>query len=200
YDPASNLLSRTDARGVVVLYGYDALNRIMIKRYSDGTPTVTYTYDASAVPNAKGRLTSVSSVVSSHQYDEYDVLGRVKRSTQVTDGQSYSMSYGYDLVGNLITQMYPTGRVVTTSYDTANRISGVSGQKSGEAPKIYASSFSYAAHAGVQTVQLGNGLWEHTSYNARLQPIQIGLGTSSTNASVLRLEYSYGTTNNNGNG
>jgi YD repeat-containing protein len=199
YDNNGNLKQKTDARGVVTRYDYDALNRVTMKSYSDGTSTVTYTYDTSAVPNATGRLTSVSSAVSSSRSDEYDALGRVKRSTQVTDGQSYTMSYGYDLAGNVIMQTYPSGRVVTTSYDTANRLSGVSGQKSGEGPKTYASSFSYTAHAGLQAVQLGNGLWEHTRYNARLQPIQIGLGTSSTDASVLQLDYAYGTTNNNGN-
>jgi len=51
-------------------------------------------------------------------------------------------------------------------------------------------------------VQLGNGLFEHTNFNARLQPTQIGLGTTTTGAtsiSVLGLDYSFGTTNNNGN-
>jgi len=52
------------------------------------------------------------------------------------------------------------------------------------------------------TVQLGNGLFEHTDFNSRLQPTQIGLGTTTTGAasiSVLGLDYLFGTTNNNGN-
>jgi RHS repeat-associated protein len=59
-------------------------------------------------------------------------------------------------------------------------------------------------------MKLGNGLWEHTNFNSRLQSTQIGLGTTSSGAgstSVLGLDYTYGvivggaldTTKNNGN-
>jgi len=48
-------------------------------------------------------------------------------------------------------------------------------------------------------MQLGNNLWETASFNARLQPIQVGVGLSNTDTSKLRLNYNYGTTDNNGN-
>jgi RHS repeat-associated protein len=57
----------------------------------------------------------------------------------------------------------------------------------------------YTAHGAVSVMKLGNGLWEHTSFNTRLRPTQIGLGTSSTDSSTMGLSYSYGTTANNGN-
>lgn len=46
---------------------------------------------------------------------------------------------------------------------------------------------------------LGNGKVEHTSFNSRLQPTLIGLGTSTTDSSTLKLDYTYGSTANNGN-
>jgi YD repeat-containing protein len=46
YDAVGNLQSKTDARGVETSYSYDALNRVVQKTYTDGTPAVTYTYDA----------------------------------------------------------------------------------------------------------------------------------------------------------
>jgi RHS repeat-associated protein len=48
-------------------------------------------------------------------------------------------------------------------------------------------------------MRLGNGRFESTVFNSRLQPIQIALGTSATNTSLLKLNYDYGTTDNNGN-
>src|SRR5262249_42678083 len=51
----------------------------------------------------------------------------------------------------------------------------------------------------VVSAQMGNGLVEHTNYNSRLQPVQIGLGTTSSDSSVMKLDYVYGSTNNNGN-
>src|SRR6266516_2816583 len=96
-------------------------------------------------------------------------------------GRQYLMSYGYNLADGMTSQTYPSGRTVSTSFDTAGRISGVTGQKSGELNKTYVwSSISYASHGAVKAMQLGNALWEHTNFNNRLQPIQIGLGTNST--------------------
>jgi RHS repeat-associated protein len=48
-------------------------------------------------------------------------------------------------------------------------------------------------------MRLGNGRFESTQFNSRLQPTQIALGTSATNTSLLKLNYDYGTTDNNGN-
>ena len=48
-------------------------------------------------------------------------------------------------------------------------------------------------------MQLGNGHWESTVFNNRLQPTEIKLGTTQGTSNYLSLAYSYGTTNNNGN-
>ena len=49
------------------------------------------------------------------------------------------------------------------------------------------------------SVQLGNGRWESTQFNNRLQPTQIALGTTQGATDLLKLEYGYGSTDNNGN-
>jgi len=46
---------------------------------------------------------------------------------------------------------------------------------------------------------LGNGLLHQMTYNTRLQPMAIKLGTLVNPASVMNLTYDYGTTDNNGN-
>jgi len=58
-------------------------------------------------------------------------------------------------------------------------------------------------------MKLGNGLFDETRFNNRLQPLWIGLGQTetpltsaelnTTNSNRLLLEYGYGTTSNNGN-
>jgi RHS repeat-associated protein len=198
YDANGNLTLKTDSRGVTTTYIYDALNRVTFRDYSDSTPDVTYTYDTAT--NGKGRLTSVSSSVSVYNYSGYDALGRVTGSSQVTDGVTYSMpNYQYDLAGNPTSQTYPSGRVVTTTYDNAGRLSQVSGQKPDENNKTYLTSPTYSAHGAMTEVKLGNNLWEHTSFNTRLQPTEIGLGTQPGGVDRLKLNYSYGSTNNNGN-
>ena len=63
----------------------------------------------------------------------------------------------------------------------------------------YANSFTYNAAAAVEAMQLGNGKWESTEFNSRLQPTKIALGTIPGEDDQLDLVYTYGTTANNGN-
>jgi RHS repeat-associated protein len=65
----------------------------------------------------------------------------------------------------------------------------------------YADSFSYNAASAVTSMQLGNGRWESTTFNSRLQPTQIALGSTNGATNLLKLDYEYGTTAsaNNGN-
>jgi RHS repeat-associated protein len=204
YDANGNLIHKTDARGVLTTYDYDALNRVVSRTYSDGTPNVTYGYDATTVAYAKGRRTSVTSSISSYSYIEYDPVGQVKSARQTTDAVDYNMSYTYNLAGGMISQSYPSGRIVGTEFDNAGRIAGVENATTGAFYQGGASTdatnrLQYNAMGAVTAARLGNGLWEHAVFNARLQTTQIGLGTSSANSSVLQLDYGYGTTNNNGN-
>jgi YD repeat-containing protein len=129
----------------------------------------------------------------------YDSLGRL---TQATDSNTYQMSYSYDLGGNMTSMTYPSGRIINTTYDAADRISAVSGIRPGtpgERAKTYVAMTSYTAHEVLKTMMLDNGLWEHTDSNQRLQLKEIGLGTSETDSSKVKLEFDYGTTANNGN-
>ena len=50
-------------------------------------------------------------------------MGRIKASSQVVAGTSpYQFSYSYDISGALATETYPSGRIVTNSFDAAGRI------------------------------------------------------------------------------
>lgn len=208
YDNNGNLTQRTDARGVVTANTYDALNRVTLRSYSGesgySTPAVTYTYDN--VTNAKGMLTkvttgSLSNPFSVTEYQSFDVLGRITQSRQTTDGNTYNpMTYVYDLGGNVLEEKYPSGRVVKTVVDENGDLSQVRSKKTGTAGFWnYADSFTYNAMGSVTSVQLGNGRWESTQFNSRLQPIKIALGTTANAVNLLHLDYSYGTTQNNGN-
>ena len=204
YDANGNILTRTDARGVVITYDYDGLNRIKTRTYSNGTPAVTFNYDSTAITNGKGRVSSVSSSISTYSYTGYDALGHVQGNTQTTDGTGYTMSYVYNLAGQITSQTYPSGRVVATEFDTSGRIAGVRNQGSinyyaGGAPSDATNRIEYSAAGAAKRVKFGNGLWEHTEFNSRLQITEIGLGTTSGGNDRLRLNYDYGTTNNNGN-
>lgn len=223
YDANGNLKKKTDARNIITNYDYDELNRVTSRTYqndSDLTPDVHYKYDSQGLPTgapafnrgpSAGRLVAVlyGDVYSTYgNYLGYDALGRAERSIQKTnDGQTdqtYTFTnYDYDLAGNLTSQTYPSGKIVETKYDSAGRIAGV---KKHGVDDYYAGAASdgqnrlqYSAHGALTGMKLGNGRWEHTTFNSRLQPIEIGLGTAQAGADLLKLEYGYGSTDNNGN-
>jgi RHS repeat-associated protein len=203
YNENSALLSKTNPNSTSVSFEYDGLSRVKKKTVSTGG-VWDYSYDTGT--NGKGRLVSVilHDFTDGNYYDGYDAVGKLTGSHQITTGQSYSFTYGYNLAGGMTTEVYPSLREIRTSYDNAGRVAGVKNQGSGlyyagAVASDNANRIQYTAHGAMSAMKLGNGKWEHTSFNGRLQPLQIGLGTSSGNSSLLQLDYTYGSANNNGN-
>jgi RHS repeat-associated protein len=100
----------------------------------------------------------------------------------------------------LIEQQYPSGRKVKNVLDSSGDLTLVQSSKDTNSGYWnYASSFTYNPAGAVTSMQLGNGRWESTTFNSRLQPTQIALGAIPGATNLLDLDYSYGTTENNGN-
>lgn len=144
------------------------------------------------------------------EHTSFDILGRVTASKQTTDGVTYGngstdslMTYGYNLSGAMIEQQYPSGRKVQNTLDASGDLEMVTSRKNANSGYwAYANNFTYNAAGAVTSMQLGNGAWESTVFNSRLQPEHIYLGTTATGTQAydkLKLDYSYGTTANNGN-
>jgi RHS repeat-associated protein len=179
YDANGDLTQKTDARGVVTTFGtYDVLNRPTTRSYSDGTPTVTYSYDSAT--NGKGRLASVSSSVSTYTYGSYDALGRTLTASQTLGSQTYSMSYGYDLAGHVTSMTYPSGRTVSYSYDSAGRTSSFSGNLGDGTNRTYSTAILYSPFGGMTKEQFGTNttIYNKLFYNSRGQLSEIREGTS----------------------
>lgn len=194
------LLTRTnDARGVQTDYSYDALNRLTLVDYSDSTPDARYYYDSQTLPSgapgydhgyANGRLIAMtygSSSSTSGTYLGYDSMGRVDEQRQVTGSNTYSLGYTYNLGGLLSTETYPTGRVLTHSYDNAARLSQIS-----DGSTTFTSNLSYAASGGLLSETWGNGAVHSVAYNNALQVSQIKLKQSSSGSELQRFDYLYG--------
>ncbi|MCO6511643.1 MAG: DUF922 domain-containing protein [Aridibacter famidurans] len=203
YDLNGNLTLKMDATNVTTTYAYDPLNRITSRSYNDSiTPPVSYTYWDPAIANSKGRLTKVSSSVSETRYTKFDLLGRIEESEQRTPVGTETVltttprvsKYKYNLSGALVEQEYPSTRVVKNTIDDVGRLSMVQASKNSSSGLwSYADSFSFNAAGAVTRMQLGNGTWEKTDFNARLQPTAIALGSTPGTTNLLNLTYEYNT-------
>jgi RHS repeat-associated protein len=185
YDNNGNLTQKTDARGVVTTFDpYDAVNRPTRKSYSDGTPAVTYAYDT--LTHGKGRLTSVSSNISSYVYGGYDAVGRALSATETIYGstnQSYAITnISYDLAGHLLTMKYPSQDTITNTYDNAGRLQSFSGTLGDGLSRTYSSAISYASMGGLQQEQFGTAtaVINKLNYNSRGQLAETLLGTGTS--------------------
>jgi len=193
YDANGNVLTTTDANNVTITTAYDALNRQYSRTYSDSTPDVSYIYDDPLVANSKGKLTSVSSSVSESRYTSFDLAGRLLEYKQITDRRTYTSSYEYNLSGALIQETYPSGRVVRNTLDANGDLSIVKSRKNASHGFWnYADAISRDSAGNVTKMQLGNGLWQTSQFNSRLQVSQLALGVTSTDTSLWKLDYEFG--------
>jgi RHS repeat-associated protein len=217
YDNNGNLTRKTDARSIPIQanYAYDALNRITSANYSDTTPDIAYYYDAQTLPtgapifargSSEGRLVAVTyGGTNAGSYYGYNGLGQVLTRVQRTDLINYVVDATYNKAGAITTETYPSvpggtsRRKVAYSFDSAGRLLELESLATNYAAGANVDSISYASHGGLSSEKLGNTLIHTLSYNNRLQPTKIKLGTSTLSTSVLNLTYNYGTTANNGN-
>ena len=193
YDDLGNVLTATDAKGTTITNAYDALSRVQTRSYSDGTPTVTHSYDDPNVPYSKGKLTRISNLISTSQTTAFDILGRSLTYQQITDGTTYTSQYQYNLSGALKQETYPSGRVVKNEFEADGDLSRIYGKVNANSPeKTYANNFTYTADGKIKSLQLGNSLWESAQFNSRLQVTELNLGRSATDGSLWKLAYEYG--------
>src|SRR3990172_7615105 len=85
YDPAGNMVSKTDAKGVTTSYVYDAANRLTKIDFPTDTDIV-YVYDTCV--NGKGRLCSMTDASGTASY-EYTAKAQIKKETKTIESVQY---------------------------------------------------------------------------------------------------------------
>jgi RHS repeat-associated protein len=195
YDANGNLTQKTDARGVVSSYAYDALNRNTSVDYSDTStinPDVKRFYDGAV--NGKGRFwynyaggdASTGNNVEQTAIDSYDALGRplVQRQLFKLNGtwsSTYQTSRAYNLAASVTSQTYPSGHTVNYSYDTVGRTSSFTGNLGDGVTRSYASSFIYDPRNQITQELFGTQtpLYHKLQYNIRGQLWDVRVSTGS---------------------
>ena len=196
YDDGGLVTSRTDARSIVTNYSYDDIGRPLTITYGDSTPDVTYTYDEGTFT---GFLTTVDVDGVTVSTFEYDTAGGLSEENVTLDGVSgtFTTGYTYDLAGRLATLAYPSGRVVTRTYDSGSGIaSGRSSLADSPTSAAIVGSVSDNAAGFVTARTLDGTIAETRSFNSRLQ--LDGIGATAGSTTLINLDYDYGSTNNIG--
>lgn len=167
FDEAGNMRSETDARGVEVLYTYDALNRVTQVDYPGPEEDVEFQYDTATSPDScsfgVGRLCvrTDSSGVTRYTYDVFGNLVGVERDIL---GHTYTTAYGYDSEDRVVSMTYPSGRVVDITRDALGRLSALSTTVDGEVTDVI-SDRSYLGDGLVDYQTYGNDLAETRTFD-----------------------------------
>ncbi|HEX2270049.1 MAG TPA: hypothetical protein VHH35_10965, partial [Pyrinomonadaceae bacterium] len=184
YDDNSNLLLKTDARGVSTHFEYDSLNRVT-RRWYNGSSSLTATthnspalpagvgatneakffYDTQALPSGAPSYTRGSAVGrvvaetygggSNGDYSAYDALGRRTLKIQQTGGVNYQTSAVYSLSGDVTSMTSPSGRTITNTYDQMGRLTTFSGNLGDGTTRTYSSGIIYSPIDGLVKEQFG---------------------------------------------
>lgn len=199
YNNEGQLTDGYDSRGINTHFVYDGLNRVLTVTYSGEvgyqTPAVTYTYDQarSGFLN-NGALTKVETAAvgdtpaTKTEFD-YDLVGQVRKHRQWIGIQQYDLEYDYNLAGQLTSEKYPSGRIVTNSYDAYGRLSSLA-----DASRTYVSNLQFQGiGSSLSSITLGNGIVETFQYNDRGQMKQ--MAWTKNNSVIQRYDYAFGQIN-----
>ena len=117
YDNNGNrtVLRKRDRK--VIVYFYDALNRIVRKYFPTGGIMVVYRYDLRGLL-LHARFGSAGGEGITNSYDGF---GGIASTTNNMDGVGRTLRYQYDLNGNRIRLTYPDGAYFTHTYDGLDR-------------------------------------------------------------------------------
>jgi RHS repeat-associated protein len=191
YTDFSAVATRTDARGAITTYSYDAMNRPWSIIYNTtnapgvaATPGVGYTYDNNNSSPTNGVLLAAG--LESYSYDGYKRLYAITRSI---DSINYTTSYQYG-AGDFRSQItYPSGRVVNINRSNTGRLDSLTDG----AGANYLSGLSYSAAGQLTGDLLGNGVAETYGYDAnRLQlTSQTATKSGGPQNGLMNLTYNY---------
>lgn len=182
YDAAGNRLRTTDARGVTVVYQYDALNRLTSLQYPDSVDDAYLVHDRST--NGIGRLSSIEEHGQVLRFD-YDSRGNLASQQVEADQAVFTVGYQYDLADSLVAMDYPSGARVTFQRNAQGQIAGIAAQLADGRHVTIASDMRYRGFGGLLELVLGNGIVLSRDYDRADRLIR------HTETPVLDLEFSY---------
>ena len=180
-DDTTNVM--TDARGATTTYGYNPRRLVTSLTYGASagvatTANVSFGYDAA------GHRTSMSDGLGFVTYN-YNNLAQLTTETRNFNAVgSYTLTYGYNLAGELGSLTNPWGAQVSYVYDKAGRPTAVNGYGY-MGVSNYASAMTYRAFGSLKGMNYANGRSLATAYDNRLRP------TTSNVESVLGYNYNY---------
>jgi YD repeat-containing protein len=172
HNAAGNVITTTDAKGQIITFAYDADDRLQRVDPPGTADDVTLTYDT------HGRLVSQATATTGITYG-YNVAGQLASRGDTVGAATFTSLYEYDANENLTKITYPSGRAVTYTYDTHDRLTTV--RQNGN---VFADQFTYDSAGRLASYRTGP-VTHTVGYDTA------GRTKTLTSGSALNLTYGY---------
>jgi len=197
---AGELISRFDARGIRTCMQYDTRGRVLVKTYSDGTPSASYAYNQTSVAgrvltNTIGRLSSeaTAGAYPTGSLFSYDAMGDIVDNSQCTpqncSGSTvFPVTYSsYNVLGEPFSATDGDGHTFSYGYNSAGRLTSVTSSLSvlGTYPGTLLAGVQYNAFGSPVSSLIGAiPLIDSRGYDVRGRLTSISVADSSATAST----------------
>lgn len=158
YDSAGNLATSGSPVGDIVVYTYDALNRVTKENWTSGSGTeITYTYDSCTA--GVGYLCSAIVTGSATTSYTYSPVGKIKDETVAVSGTSTSFvtTSGYDRQGNISQIILPDNSRIRYNYNASGLTESVE-RKQGSTWYDVLTDIDYAPTDQITYLAYANGV------------------------------------------
>ncbi|MDM7995880.1 MAG: RHS repeat-associated core domain-containing protein [Acidobacteriota bacterium] len=225
YDNRSNLIQKTDPRGVKTHFSYqlggggdDPLNRLQSRTYDTSGPlqpglpihntwgtSVSYEYMTTGDKSRVKKITTANLLTEEYGYDPEGRVSEYKQTVNYRESYPMTVNYLYDTLNRIKETTYPdqygTGiprKIVEHSYDTASRLSML---KFGGVQQ--AGTIAYNASDQTTSINIGPTGANQVNEQYTFDP-QTGLLTKQKalqgTTELLNLDYDYSRGNSVGSG
>jgi hypothetical protein len=212
YKPDDMIESVTDARGATTSYGYNNRHQITAISYVAPSGIAATSAESFAYDEAGNRI-SMADGSGSTSYN-YDQLSRIEAETKHFNdyipqaplpNNSFTISYEYNLAGQLRTIVAPYGDHFDYTIDNAGRITAVAGPPMTWGPRDYVSNVKYRASGQMKSADYPNaigfgvgcfaGIAVSQTFDNRLRPASYDVYENPSQycatGSLLKKEYQY---------
>ena len=173
--PGSQACSSTGTEGAIVARKasrtYDARNRLSTLAFPDGNGNQSWTYTLDGLPETVTTVNGSASIMNAYSYNKRRLLtGESVTPDAVLSARA--IGYGYNSLGQRITETTPDNVVLTYSVNALGQATGLTASVAGGAATTLASGASYYPNGAVKQFTYGNGIVHTMVQNARQLPSQ----------------------------
>ncbi|MBA4386928.1 MAG: hypothetical protein C0404_03040 [Verrucomicrobia bacterium] len=217
HDQVGNVIETTDAKGQVIRYTFDGVNRVLAEDYLDDglpfsfnrSPDVAYFYDMpvtnldlgngvrSTASNTRGQMAYVRDL-SGEEHASYDNRGRASYAVKrvIDPGNSalvsYTTTYEYDLADRITAMIYPDNDRVNYAYDDASRLARIWGDSAGN----IISNVVYGPAGQMTATAYGNGVQTTRTYDPRLRLTNLHTRQPALGLELIHFAYEFDAASN----